>query len=178
MNEVRLRDGRNRVPTIDIAPFTAGKTPEKAQVSDEVRTACEEIGFFVITGHGFDEAVLTRVYDASRAFFDLPTEEKDKIGETGPVLGGLMHFGFSREALAATLGGEAVPDLKETLDFGPGFLGARWPPRPPDLEPAWRACYEAISTLAATLRSIFATRSGAAPRRGAFGLWRADDPSH
>ena len=35
--------------------------------------------------------------------------------------------------------------------------------RPPDLEPAWRAYYEAMSTLAATLRTIFATALGLAP---------------
>ena len=37
----------NRVPTVDIAPFTAGETPESARVVDAVRSACEEIGFFL-----------------------------------------------------------------------------------------------------------------------------------
>ena len=200
----------NPVPTIDIAPFTAGETPESARVVDAVRSACEEIGFFLITGHGFDEAVAGQLYDASRSFFNLPTEEKDRVAETGEVPGGLMHFGLAKEALAATLGGEPIPDLKEALDYGPGFLGDPWPLRPPDLEPAWRAYYEAISKLAATLRKVFATalglpqgvlrgqvpgaplvtarhrlpgaadpaRCGAAPRRCAFGLWRADDSSY
>ena len=151
------------VPIVDITPFAAEETRGRADVAEAVRTACEEIGFFVITGHGFPEGVVTRIYDVLRAFFDLPTEEKNEIGETGPVMGGLMHFGLGKEALAATLGGETIPDLKETLDFGPGFFGDRWPMRPPDLEPAWRAYYEAMSTLAATLRSIFATALGLAP---------------
>ena len=154
--------GSDPVPIIDITPFTTGETRGKAGVAEAVRTACEEIGFFVITGHDFPEGLVTRIYDVSRAFFDLPTEEKYEIGETGPVMGGLMHFGLGKEALAATLGGETIPDLKETLDFGPGFFGDRWPMRPPDLEPAWRAYYEAMSTLAATLRSIFATSLGLA----------------
>ena len=55
-----------------------------------------------------------------------------------------MHFGLGKEALSATLGGETIPDLKETLDFGPGFFGDRWPMRPPDLEPVWRGYYEAM----------------------------------
>ena len=151
------------VPIVDITPFTVEETRGRADVAGAVRTACEEIGFFVIAGHGFPEGVVTRVCDISRAFFDLPTEEKNEIGETGPVMGGLMHFGLGKEALAATLGGETIPDLKETLDFGPGFFGDRWPMRPPDLEPAWRAYYEAMSTLAATLRTIFATALGLAP---------------
>ena len=104
-----------------------------------------------------------RIYDASRAFFDLPLEEKNAIGETGPVLGGIMHFGLAKEALAATLGGDPVPDLKEALDFGPGFHGDPWPVRPLDLEPAWRAYYDEMSALAAILRSIFAAALGLAP---------------
>ena len=155
--------GSGPVPIVDIAPFTTGETRGRRDIADAVRTACEEIGFFAITGHGFPEDLVTRIYDVSRAFFDLPAEEKNEIGESGPIMGGLMHFGLGSEALAATLGGETIPDLKETLDFGPGFFGDRWPLRPPDLEPAWRAYYEAMSTLAATLRSIFATALGLGP---------------
>ena len=163
MKEASGHEGHGPVPTIDIAPFTAGETADSAEVIEPVRIACEEIGFFVLTGHGVDEAVVSRIYEASRAFFDLPTEEKDKIGETGPVLGGLMHFGLAKEALAATLGGEPVPDLKEALDFGPGFRGDPWPGRPPGFESAWRAYFDAMSALAATLRNIFAAALGLAP---------------
>ena len=163
MSEVQVPDEPRPIPTIDIAPFTMEETSESTQVVNAVRSACEEIGFFVITGHGFDEKVATQIYDTSRAFFDLPTEEKGRVGETGAVPGGLMHFGLAREALAATLGGKPVPDLKEALDYGPGFLGDPWPPRPPNLEPAWRACFEALSTLAATLRKIFAAALGLPP---------------
>jgi len=163
MSEGSGQVGQGPVPAINIDPFDAGETADRAIVVEAVRSACEEIGFFVITGHGVDEPVVSRIYDASRAFFDLPTAEKDRIGETGPVLGGLMHFGFAKEALAATLGGEPVPDLKEALDFGPGFHGDPWPSRPADLEFVWRAYFDAMSTVAATLRSIFAAALGLAP---------------
>ena len=163
MSGTRRLDGCGPVPIIDIAPFAAGGTSERASVVEAVRATCEEIGFFVITGHGFPEALATRIYDASRAFFDVPAEEKNAIGETGPVPGGLMHFAFGKEALAATLGETAIGDLKETLDFGPGFFGDRWPANPPDLEPAWRAYYEAMSALAATVRGIFAEAIGLEP---------------
>ena len=132
-------------------------------VVDAVRAACEEIGFFVMTGHGFPEALATRICDASRAFFDLSAEEKNVIGESGPMMGGLMHFALGKEALAATLGDTAIGDFKETLDFGPGFFGDRWPVHPPGLEPAWHAYYETMSTLAATLRGIFAAALGLEP---------------
>ena len=160
MSGTRHGDTFGPVRTIDIAPFMAGETPGRARVVGAVRAACEDIGFFVIAGHGFPEALTTRIYDASRAFFDLPAEEKNAVGESGPVPGGLMHFAFGEEALAATLGNAAIGDLKETLDYGPGFLGDRWPATPPDLEPAWHAYYEAMSALAARLRRIFAAALG------------------
>ena len=37
--------------------------------AEAVRTACEEIGFFVMTGHGFPESLMTRIHDVSRTFF-------------------------------------------------------------------------------------------------------------
>ena len=122
--------GSGPVPIIGITPFTAGEIRRRTDVAEAVRTACEEIGFFVIVGHGFPEGLVSRIYGVSRAFFDLPPEEKNTIGETGPIMGGLMHFGLDKEALAAALGGGAIPDLKETLDFGPGFFGDRWPTCP------------------------------------------------
>ena len=163
MSPRRNPEDRGPVPVVDIAPFTAGSAAGQACVADAVRTACEDIGFFVIAGHGFPEAVAKRIYDTSRAFFDLPAEEKNAVGETGPVPGGLMHFAFGAEALAATPGTKTAGDLKETLDYGPGFFGDRWPADPPDLEPAWRAYFDAMSGLAATLRRIFATALGLRP---------------
>jgi isopenicillin N synthase-like dioxygenase len=41
-----------QVPTIDIAPFLNGDDETKKEVAELVRQACEDIGFFVITGHG------------------------------------------------------------------------------------------------------------------------------
>ncbi len=144
------------IPVIDIAPF--GERDEEARdlVATRIRAACEDTGFFLISGHGFSRALLTRIGAASREFFDLPLEEKRRVGESGSVPGGLMYFGHGAEALGATLGAESIGDFKETLDFGPGFHGDAWPREPVDLEPAWRACYGAMSDLARTLRHVFA----------------------
>ena len=62
--------GSGPVPIIDITPFTAGEIRRRTDVSEAVRTACEEIGFFVMTGHGFPESLVTRKYEVSRAFFE------------------------------------------------------------------------------------------------------------
>ena len=144
------------IPVVDIAPFRTRDAAARDHVAARVRAACEDTGFFLVSGHGFSRTLLTRIGAASREFFDLPVEEKRRVGESGPVPGGLMYFGHGAEALGATLGAESIGDIKETLDFGPGFLGDAWPREPADLEPAWRACYEAMSDLALTLRHVFA----------------------
>ena len=57
-----------QVPVIDIAPFLGGEREGKARVAAEVRQACEDIGFFVITGHGVDPSVTKATHDVSRRF--------------------------------------------------------------------------------------------------------------
>ncbi len=145
------------VPLIDIAPFDAGGSDA---VAAAVRAACETIGFFLITGHGVPDEVIARVRRSSRAFFDLPEKDRNRVAETGPLKGGLMRFAWQQEALAATLGHEAPGDLKEVLDYGPGFYGDSWPAEPGDLEPSWHVCYGAMCGLAGTVRRILASALG------------------
>ncbi len=153
-------NGQATIPIIDISAFTAGDPASSDAVVDAVRGACEDIGFFVVTGHGVPDALIARMYDISRAFFDLPPGEKDRVAETGAVRGGLMHFGFEAERLAGTRG-EATPgDLKESLDHGPHFWGDAWPTEPPGLEAVWHDYYRALSGLAGDIRHIFTAAIG------------------
>lgn len=152
--------GQEFIPIIDMSGFTAGDPASSAGVVDAVRGACEEIGFFVVTGHGVPEALITRMYDTSRAFFDLPPGQKARVAETGARRGGLMHFGFEAERLAGTRG-EATPgDLKESLDYGPHFWGDAWPGEPAGLEAVWHEYYRALSGLAGDIRGIFTAAIG------------------
>jgi isopenicillin N synthase-like dioxygenase len=54
------------VPVIDIAPFLSGTPEGIASVAKELGRACEEIGFFQITGYGVSEEFIQEVYDMSR----------------------------------------------------------------------------------------------------------------
>src|SRR5919109_775176 len=57
------------VPVIDLSG-------DERRVAVQVGQACEEIGFLTVVGHGVEEAVVERLATLSRAFFDLPTDEK------------------------------------------------------------------------------------------------------
>ena len=55
------------LPVIDI---TAANAPEA------IREACQDSGFFYVSGHGVDEALLTRLEERSREFFAKESSEK------------------------------------------------------------------------------------------------------
>ena len=76
--------GSDPVPIVDITPFTTGEIRRRTGVAEAVRTACEDIGFFAIVGHGFPEGLVTRIYDVSRAFFD---KQLKLAGGSGGTIG-------------------------------------------------------------------------------------------
>src|SRR5262245_56002030 len=80
----RVADADAVVPGIDIAGFTTGDDARRDEVVRAVREACERVGFFVITGHGVDEATIKSVFANGRAFFARPLPEKMRIKRPGP----------------------------------------------------------------------------------------------
>ncbi|KAF8694310.1 hypothetical protein HU200_038451 [Digitaria exilis] len=58
-------------------------------LSREVAAACRDWGFFVVLGHGIPDATVTRVAEASRAFFGQPAERKAAVRRTddAPLIG-------------------------------------------------------------------------------------------
>jgi isopenicillin N synthase-like dioxygenase len=109
------------VPVIDLGAES---------IAAELRRACEEIGFFCVVGHRIDPALVAWVDEVSRAFFDLPLDEKLALrdGELAPDRP--IYRPIRSESLGTTSGGERRGDLKESLDFGPTLPGVGWPERP------------------------------------------------
>ncbi len=148
------------IPLIDVGPCLAGDGPGWDAAVAGVREAAETLGFFAIVGHGVDPRLIERMRAVSAAFFDLPPTRPGRTRSTGPLLGGLMYFPVRSEALGAAAGGKAPSDLKESLDFGPGFAGDDWPNEPEGMHAAWLDYYDAMGVLAAHLRRIFALATG------------------
>ena len=87
--------------------------------SQEISRACERIGFFMVSGHGVDPALIERARRESVAFFDLPFEEKLAIRRPEGDLAVRGYEPVGTEHLSATIGVETPPDLKESISFGP-----------------------------------------------------------
>jgi isopenicillin N synthase-like dioxygenase len=165
----------NTVPVIDLSGLGGSKSERRA-VIDEVGTACEEVGFLVVKGHGVAPAQIADVYGITAEFFALPLEEKQRCtpigwdrlcgfagvtpcegrrGEGGPLpdlkeMYHVNHFDGPDEALEAGL------PLELALAQAPNL----WPERPAGFEAMWRAYYEEMGRLAATLDSVFAQALG------------------
>jgi len=159
------------VPVIDIAPYLAGTPAGKRAVADALGRACREVGFYVIVGHGIDPALIDEVEAVSRAFFDLPLDEKMKV-HIGGVPGGVGYSAIGDIALAGTRGEKTPPDLNETFQIAKvdvaddayfqseaarGMIPRnRWPERPGNLKAVFTKYYLRMGALAADLMRISA----------------------
>ncbi|MGH9132710.1 MAG: isopenicillin N synthase family dioxygenase [Ilumatobacteraceae bacterium] len=166
-----------RVPVVDIGPFAAGGDTERRAIATAVDTACREVGFFTVIGHGVPAATLDSTWAAAIDFFDLPLEQRMTVVQPRGYPYG--YNPLNAEALNRSIGGDAPPDLKETFNVGPidppprpieemddvderaVFAPNLWPDDVcPALRPAVEAHYRAMTALAERLMEIFAVALG------------------
>jgi len=105
------------IPVIDLG------TESDAVLAEQIRAVCHEIGFFIVTNHGVDSALVDRVFATMRTFFDLSDDEKLGIDKRAS-----RHFrGWEAEGAELT---NNRPDIRQQID-----LWTEWPARAPDVEP-------------------------------------------
>ena len=105
------------VPSIDISGFARGDPAERRRIANRIAEAVETIGFFAVSGHGVPDALMRGTRDRLAAFFDLPDAVKAKyVGTANSKNRGYLPFG--RDFVAASAGGTAPPDWRETFGFG------------------------------------------------------------
>ena len=112
------------LPIIDISPFLNDSTvSERRRVAAQLHRACVDIGFFYLTGHGFNNQDFERLQSAGRDFFELPLADKMTIDANlnSAKLGFIQTGGLN-----PTPNGTNRPDLKERLflsrELAPGEI--------------------------------------------------------
>ncbi len=159
------------IPVIDLSAYFTGEYSARRRVAAEVNRACEDIGFFLVKGHGVAPDLLSQTYETAAAFFRLPAEEKLRIRQPAPDVS-RGYTPFKGETLAASLGEPAPADLKEMIDMGPvdvpggeyyeraevghHFDSNLWPREPAIFRPVMESYYRRMNRLANDLMSIFA----------------------
>nr|BBJ52872.1 hypothetical protein SAVMC3_55010 [Streptomyces avermitilis] len=110
-----MSDARTpRIPTVDLRPWLSGDPDARARIARTVDDALRTAGFLLVTGHGVDPSLRTRIRVAARAFFTLPAETKQRYAAR---VGGRGWLGPGAEANGYSEGTETPPDLKESLTF-------------------------------------------------------------
>jgi isopenicillin N synthase-like dioxygenase len=69
----------SQIPVIDYGPYFAGEPGALDRLVPQVRHACENVGFFYISGHGVDDAIVDAAFAASRRFHALPLDDKMQL---------------------------------------------------------------------------------------------------
>lgn len=161
------------VPVIDLSDALGGDPAAQRRVAGEIDAACRSIGFFAISGHGVDAALVEGVVDVAREFFHLDRAEKDRVAPSGDF-DFRGYLGVDTTSLAATLGNETPPDLCESFNVS-GFDDAEvrrratvagyeaifrenlWPERPTGLRDAFEQYQSALEQLSRAMLPMFAT---------------------
>jgi isopenicillin N synthase-like dioxygenase len=88
------RAALDQLPIINIAPFLSkGTRDDRMRTARELRSACIDIGFFYLTGHGFTPSALDAVLAEGQSFFGLPIEEKMKVLSQSIDIPGFVRTG-------------------------------------------------------------------------------------
>lgn len=96
------------LPVIDISPMQGGSIGDKAAMAATLRDACERSGFFYVSGHGIEPALIEQVFAASKRFFELPMTDKLAVDKAQSK----ANRGYE-PLRGQTLEAGAPPDLKE-----------------------------------------------------------------
>jgi isopenicillin N synthase-like dioxygenase len=159
------------VPIIDLAPSFAGDEGARRAVAAQIGRACSEIGFLMVTGHGVSQDLIDEADGLSRAFFDLPYDEKMRIA-IAHNQGRRGYRAMGETNVAGSLGEKRPHDLREQIVTGPPapagdpyyqrpeaqrfFWPNVWPERPAGLERSWADYYAAMTGLAGHIMRLFA----------------------
>src|SRR5215470_8740130 len=166
---------KNAIPTIDLSPLRGGSGTDKREVARQIDAACTEIGFFIASGHGISQDLITTARQQAIDFFAMPDEEKMKVQRPPSKISRGYNWVGDR-SVAYSLGQAAPPDIQEAFAFGPddvAGLGSRvdatsarmyapniWPERPADFRAVMLSYYDAMAGLAGGVLGAMATALG------------------
>ena len=76
MDTHKVETTTRELPILDLADFLAGVDGAADSLALEMRDVCENVGFFFIRNHGVSDDLISRLFDQSKRFHDLPEDQK------------------------------------------------------------------------------------------------------
>ncbi|MEM6731892.1 MAG: 2-oxoglutarate and iron-dependent oxygenase domain-containing protein [Myxococcota bacterium] len=158
------------IPVADLTDFHSKDAASRAQFSQVVGDALNDLGFFAVVNHGVDQELIGRAYAQAAAFFDQPDSVKSNY-EDEALKGQRGYTSFGREHAK----GSSAPDLKEywhvgrELPAGHPSLSAYgrnlWPTELPEFRPVMVELYQQLERCAEALLTACAEYLGETPDR-------------
>jgi isopenicillin N synthase-like dioxygenase len=103
----------NALPVINVSELKNPDAAVRQAVGEEIRSACLDLGFMYITGHGVSHDTRAAVFEETAKFFALPEERKLALDMKNSV----GNAGYE-PMRAQTLETGSPPDLKEGFYIG------------------------------------------------------------
>jgi isopenicillin N synthase-like dioxygenase len=157
----------SNLPIIDLSPFIDRNASEdRVRTARALRSACIDIGFFYVTGHGFTVKELNAVLAQGLSFFALPLDEKMKVLSPDVDRPGFVRTG----GMDPEKNRDKIVDIKErfslTRELKPGEQvrpdsrtgKTQWPPREllPAFEPTIKDYIARLQRVTEALNHAFA----------------------
>src|SRR6266699_1904610 len=101
------------IPILDLGPYLAGEPAAEHRLADELRRACEQIGFYFIVNHGVPQALIDRAFAATARFHAQPLAAKMKLLIDDHMIG-YLPLGYSTFR-SSTINRNTKHDLNEAL---------------------------------------------------------------
>ncbi len=143
------------IPVLDLQDFLVGESDRQQAFVKTLGDALRDLGFFALTNHSVDAALIRSAYEVSEELFSLPDDTKAQYD--GSHTGGQRGFtSFGKEHAKD----HAVPDLKEFWHVGrevPSQLASDstrqnvLPAEVPQFKPTITALYQQLDACAAVL---------------------------
>ncbi len=103
----------NSIAVVDYNDYTSGDPEKRNQFIRDFGDSFSNMGFAIVRNHGVSAELRSRLFDVSKAFFELPTEVKQRY-ENVELSGQRGYISKNKESAK----GKNVPDIKEFYHIG------------------------------------------------------------
>lgn len=138
----------DRVPELSLKAYVEGDDKTRSEFKAALFEGFKYFGFIILKDHGVNRDLLSRAYDLSQQFFDLP--ENEKLGYNAGPDGQRGYTPFGKEHAKDS----NYPDLKEFWHVGREFEGGSpladvyppnlWPDNPEDFRKTFTTLYNSL----------------------------------
>lgn len=116
------------IPTLDIGDYLAGKPGAQEALAVQLRTAMEQVGFYILVNHGVSLAQISETLDAVKRFHAMPLESKLKMK------GNEHNIGYMAVNSSVSRASQVEADQPKKPNFVEAFFVKRdLPPDHPDV---------------------------------------------